>query len=62
MPEEKKQWFAMRAYKKEKQAEEAIIADAENLGILKDAEQNAKLFFEALLAQVGFDNIIINYN
>lgn len=45
-----------------KQAEEAIIADAENLGILKDAEQNTKLFFEALLAQVGFDNIIINYN
>ena len=45
-----------------KQAEEAIIADAENLGILKDAEKNAKLFFEALLAQVGFDNITINYN
>lgn len=45
-----------------KQAEEAIIADAENLGILKDAEKNAKLFFEALLAQVGFNNITINYN
>ena len=45
-----------------KQAEEAIIADAENLGILKDAEKNAKLFFEALLTQVGFNNITINYN
>lgn len=28
MPEEKKQWFAMRAYKKEKHAEEAIAAFA----------------------------------
>lgn len=45
-----------------KQAEEAITTDAENLGILKDAELNAKLFFEALLAQVGFDNIVVNYN
>lgn len=45
-----------------KQAEEVIIADAENLGILKDAEQNAKLFIESLLAQVGFNNIVINYN
>lgn len=45
-----------------KQAEEAIIADAGNLGILKDAEDNAIAFFEALLAQVGFDNIEVKFN
>lgn len=43
-----------------KQAEEAIIADAPNLGILKDAEHNAKLFFDALFSQIGFENIVVN--
>jgi hypothetical protein len=45
-----------------KQAEGSIVADAENLGILKDAEQNARLFFKSLLTQIGFENIVINYN
>lgn len=44
-----------------KQAEEAIMADAPNLGILKDAEHNAKLFFEALFSQIGFESIEVNY-
>ena len=29
---------------------------------LKDAEDNAIAFFEALLAQVGFDNIEVKFN
>ena len=45
-----------------KQAEEDILADAPNLGILKDAEHNAKLFFEALFLQLGFENINVKYN
>lgn len=45
-----------------KQAEEEIIADAENLGILKDAEQNARLFFEALFLQIGIEKVVINFN
>lgn len=45
-----------------KQAEEAIIADACNLGILKDAEDNAIAFFKALLAQVGFEDIEVRIN
>ena len=45
-----------------RQGEEAILADAENLGILADAEVNAKMFFEALLAQVGFEKIKVVFN
>ena len=45
-----------------KQGEEAILADANNLGILQDAEINARLFFESLLHQVGFENINIEFN
>ena len=45
-----------------KQGEESILADAENLGILADAEKNAKTFFEALLKQVGFEKVNINFN
>ena len=45
-----------------RQGEEAIMADAENLGILADAEQNARMFFEALLSQVGFEKINVVFN
>ena len=36
--------------------------DAENLGILKDAEENARLFFESLLKQVGFETVTVKFN
>lgn len=45
-----------------RQGEEAIMADAENLGILADAEKNAQMFFEALLSQVGFEKINVVFN
>ena len=45
-----------------RQGEEAILADAPNLGILADAEANAKMFFEALLTQVGFEKINVVFN
>ena len=45
-----------------RQGEEAIMADAENLGILSDAEKNAQMFFEALLSQVGFEKINVVFN
>ena len=45
-----------------RQGEEAIMADAENLGILADAERNAQMFFEAMLSQVGFEKINVVFN
>ena len=45
-----------------RQGEKDILADAPNLGILEDAEANAKMFFEALLAQVGFEKINVVFN
>lgn len=45
-----------------RQGEEAIMADAENLGILADAERNARMFFEALLSQAGFEKINVVFN
>ena len=44
-----------------RQGEEAILADAANLGILEDAKKNAQMFFEALLAQVGFEKINVQF-
>ena len=44
-----------------RQGEEDILADAENLGILKDAEENTKVFFEALLKHVGFETINLKF-
>ena len=44
-----------------RQGEEAILADAANLGILEDAKKNAKMFFEALLAQAGFEEINVEF-
>lgn len=38
-------------------AEKDIIDDAENLGILKDAEDNAKLLIEGLLSNFGYKKI-----
>lgn len=43
------------------QAENDIRSDIPNLGILKDAENNAKGFFEVLLGQFGFETITINF-
>ena len=43
------------------QGEEAILADAPNLGILDDARKNARMFFEALLSQVGFKTVTVNF-
>jgi len=43
------------------QAENAIRDDIPNLGILQDAENNAKGFFEVLLGQFGFETININF-
>lgn len=45
-----------------KQGEESILSDAENLGILVDAEKNAKTFFETMLKQIGFEKVNINFN
>jgi hypothetical protein len=44
-----------------KQGEESILADAENLGVLKDAEENAKVFFEALLTRAGFESVNLKF-
>lgn len=44
-----------------KQGEANIMGDMENLGILKDAKQNAVVFFQTLLAGAGFDNVVINF-
>ena len=43
-----------------RQAEEDIKND-KSLGILKDAQDNAEMFFKAMLAQVGFEKITINF-
>ncbi len=43
------------------QAENAIRADIPNLGILQDAENNAKGFFKVLLTQLGFEIITIKF-
>ena len=42
-----------------KKGEEDIRADIPNWGILKDAEDNAKDMFEAMLSQLGFEFITI---
>lgn len=43
------------------QAENAIREDIPNLGILQDAENNAKGFFKVLLTQLGFEIITIKF-
>lgn len=44
-----------------KQGEEAILNQVEDLGILAEAERNAKDFFRAMLAQIGFQSITIKF-
>ena len=43
------------------QGERAILNDIENLGIMEDAEENARQFFVTMLAQVGFENITVKF-
>ena len=43
------------------QGETAIREDVPNLGILEDAEKNAKMFFEAMFSRFGYDNVIVNF-
>lgn len=45
-----------------KQGEEAILNDAEEIGILKDAEDNVRHIFESLLAGADFKEINITFN
>ncbi|MBR2262155.1 MAG: DUF4230 domain-containing protein [Paludibacteraceae bacterium] len=44
-----------------KQGEEAIIAEVPKLGILKESEKNASDFFKAMLSQMGFSTIKIEF-
>ena len=41
--------------------EKDIREDVPNLGILEDAEQNVKEVFTAMLSQMGFESITINF-
>ena len=43
------------------QGEEDIRADLERLGILKDAEKNTSTFFNTLLKQFGYENVVITF-
>ena len=45
-----------------KQGEEDIMNDAEENGILKDAEDNVRTIFESLLAGADFKEINITFN
>lgn len=45
-----------------KQGQEAIMNDAEKIGILKDAEDNVRTIFESLLAGADFKEINITFN
>ena len=45
-----------------KQGEEAIINAAESLGIFKDAEDNVRTLFEAMLARTNYEKINVNFN
>ncbi|MBQ0024875.1 MAG: DUF4230 domain-containing protein [Bacteroidales bacterium] len=42
-----------------KQGEMAVLADVPNLGILQDAEQNAREFFESSFASLGYETTVI---
>jgi hypothetical protein len=45
-----------------KKGEEAILGSAQEIGILKDAEDNVRTIFESLLAGAGFKEINITFN
>lgn len=44
-----------------KQGEEDILQSIPQLGILEEAEKNATSFFKAMLKQLGFNNITIEF-
>lgn len=44
-----------------KQGEADIAADIYNMGILDDAEENVADFFSAMLYQMGFKNVTVNF-
>ena len=44
-----------------KLGEKSIADDVPNLGILKDAENNARDFFKALLGQIGFESVTVKF-
>ena len=43
------------------QGEEDIRKDIVNIGILNDAETNAADFFKAMLSQMGFETVTVNF-
>ena len=43
------------------QGERAILNDIDNLGIMKDAEENARQFFVTMLTQAGFENVTVKF-
>ena len=43
------------------QGEKAIMGSVEELGILKEAESNARQFVQAFFKQAGFDNVTVNF-
>lgn len=45
-----------------KQGEEAILKDAEEIGIFEEAEKNVKLMFETLLAGTDYKEINVVFN
>ena len=52
-PEEKQQLLVL--------GEEDILQDMPNMGIIEDAEKNAKLFFVAMFSQLGYDTVNIKF-
>ncbi len=52
-PEEKQQLLIL--------GEEDIRQDMPNMGIIEDAEKNAKLFFSAMFSQLGYDTVNIKF-
>ena len=43
------------------QGEKAIMGSVEELGILEEAESNARQFVQAFFKQAGFDNVTVNF-
>ena len=52
-PEEKQQLLVL--------GEKDIRQDIPNMGIIEDAEANAKMFFVAMFAQFGYEKIIVKF-
>lgn len=44
-----------------KEGEKSVLADVPSLGIMKDAEANAVSFFQAMLSDLGFEDITIAF-